>query len=273
MAGQLLGDRYRVERELGKHAGRWTLLAEDVHAKEQVVIKLLCADEDLRSDDLKLFDREVETLKSLSHPCIPKYLGYFQHRLPGGKALALVQTYVPGTSLEDYLRTGRVFTEVETKQIAKALLYILIYLQGRNPSIVHRDIKPSSILLADRRVHLVDFGSVKTLFNKTEGTAFTLVNTHDYSPPEQLTGRAMTASDLYSLGLTLIAAVTGKHPAQLPRQKGRISIDQVVQLSPAFTDWLQWMTETSLDKRLHSAMNALQALDAGEVRPSKQPSR
>lgn len=270
MAGQLLGDRYQVERELGKQAGRWTLLAQDLHAKEQVVIKLLCVDEDLRSDDLKLFDREVETLKSLSHPCIPKYLGYFKHQLPGGRALALVQTYVRGRSLDEYLQAGRTLTEPEAKQVAKAILYILIYLQRQAPPIVHRDIKPSSIVLADRRVHLVDFGSVKTLLNKTDGTAFTMVNTHDYSPPEQLSGRALIASDLYSLGLTLISAVTGQHPSQLSRKKGNFDLEPVVEMSPAFTDWLKWMTEVSLDKRLSSATDALQALDAGEVRPRKK---
>lgn len=267
MAGQILGDRYQVERELGKQAGRWTLLAHDLHAKERVVVKLLCSDEDLRPDDLKLFDREVETLKSLSHPCIPKYLGYFQHRLPGGRALALVQTYVAGKSLADCLKRGRTFTEAEARQIAKSVLYILIYLQGRNPSIVHRDIKPSNILLGDRRVHLVDFGSVKTILNRQDGTsAFTLVNTHDFTPPEQYTGRSVTASDLYSLGLTIMTALTGLQPSQLPRKGSRFDLEAVVDVSPVFVDWLQWMTETTLERRLQSAIVALQALDAGQVR-------
>ncbi|MBW4441035.1 MAG: serine/threonine protein kinase [Plectolyngbya sp. WJT66-NPBG17] len=267
MAGQILGDRYQVERELGKHAGRWTLLVHDLHAKERVVVKLLCSDEDLQSDALKLFDREVETLKSLSHPCIPKYLGYFQHWLPGGRALALVQTYVAGRSLSDCLSRGRRFNEAEAKQIAKSVLYILIYLQERNPSIVHRDIKPSNILLGDRKIHLVDFGSVKIILNRQDGISdFTIVNTHDFTPPEQYSGRAVTASDLYSLGLTIMTSVTGIQPSQLPRKGNRFDLESVVDLSPAFIDWLQWMTETTIEHRLQSAMMALQALDAAQVR-------
>lgn len=270
MAGQLLGDRYQVEKELGKQAGRWTLLAHDLHAKERVVIKLLCVEGDLRTSDLKLFQREAEILKSLSHPSIPKYLGYFQQRIPGGRALALVQTYVQGRSLAQCVELGRTFTETEAKQIAKAILYILIYLQGREPSIVHRDIKPSNILLGERKIHLVDFGSVKTLINKPDATSvFTMVNTHDYTPPEQYMGRSLTASDLYSLGLTVVSIVTGKAPSQLPRQGNRLDLEQLVEFSPAFLDWLQWMTEISLDRRLQSAMEALQALDAAKVREPK----
>lgn len=267
MAGQILGDRYQVEKELGKHAGRWTLLAHDLHAKERVVIKFLCADGDLRSSDLKLFEREAEILRSLSHPSIPKYLGHFQQRIPGGRALALVQTYVHGRSLAECMELGRKFTEAEAKQIAKAILYILIYLQGRQPTIVHRDIKPSNILLGEKKIHLVDFGSVKTLINKPDATSvFTTINTHDYTPPEQYMGRALTASDLYSLGLTMVSIVTRKHPSQLPRKGNRIDLEQLIEFSPAFIDWLQWMTEVSLERRLQSAMEALQALDAAKVR-------
>lgn len=271
IVGQVLGDRYTVERELGQQAGRWTLLARDTDANQQVVIKLLNVDNNLRQDDLKRFEREAEILKSLSHPCIPNYLDYFEQTLPNGRSLALVQTYVNGRSLEDCFTAKRIFTEAEAKQIAKSILYILIYLQSRSPAIVHRDIKPSSIILADKKVHLVNFGSVKTLFNPQDGTAFTLVSTHDYSPPEQLSGRTLTASDLYSLGLTIIAIVTGKRPSQLPHKNNRIDFEQLdsepwSNLTPEFADWLKWMTELSLESRLKSAMQALQALDAAQLR-------
>lgn len=272
MAGQILGDRYQVEYKLGQQEGRQTLLAYDLHAQERVVIKWLCVDGEIHPSDLKLFEREAEILKSLAHPHIPKYLGYFQQRIPGGRALALVQTYVQGRSLAEYVQRGRTFSEAEAKQIAKAVLYILIYLQRCQPSIVHRDLKPSNILLVQRKIHLVDFGSVKTLVNRPEGTAsaLTLVGMHEYSPPEQLMGRVCMASDLYSLGLTVVAIMTGKTPSQLPQAHGRVDFAPLMaQVSPAFLDWLKWMTELHLDRRLQSAIEALQALDAGQVRSTK----
>jgi serine/threonine protein kinase len=271
MSGQILGDRYEVERQIGKQTGRWTLLARDMQTQERVVIKLLFLDEHVEWDDLKLFEREVEILKSLNHPCIPRYLGYFEHDLLNDRALALIQTYVEGKSLEQCLQQGRIFTEAETRQIAKALLHILLYLQGRKPPIVHRDIKPSNILLANRQAYLVDFGSVKATKGTGDTTSFTMVGTYGYMPPEQFSGRALPASDLYSLGATLIALMTGTHPSSLPRKGAKLDFDKIANLSPDFADWLGWLTEPNLEQRAKSAQEALKALEEGRQRVAPFP--
>lgn len=265
MGGQILGDRYEVEKQLGKQAGRWTLLGRDINTQQQVVLKLIFVDDDLHPDDLKLFGREVATLQTLSHPCIPKYLGYFEEELTSSKAVVLVQTYVPGRSLQDYIHAGRTFTEPEAKQMALVLLRILDYLHKQTPPILHRDLKPSNVVLADRRPHLVDFGSVKAVVSQ-ENSAFTMVGTYGYMPPEQFSGRTVLASDLYSLGATIIAMLTGKVPGEIPRHNGHFILSNLVDLSPEFTDWLHWMTETSLDKRLQSAEEALRVLESGQMR-------
>jgi len=263
MAGQILGDRYEVERQIGKQTGRWTLLARDLKTQERVVIKLLFLDDALEWDDLKLFEREVEILKALSHPSIPRYLGFFEHQLPNDKALALIQTYVPGKSLEQCLQEQRLFTEAETKQLAKALLNILIYLHGQQPPIVHRDIKPSNILLANRQVYLVDFGSVKALTSTGDTSAFTVVGTYGYMPPEQFSGRTIPASDLYSLGATLTAMLAGTHPSSLPHKGTKLDFEKIADLSPAYADWLGWLTNPNLEQRVRSAQEALAALEQG----------
>jgi serine/threonine protein kinase len=219
---------------------------------------------------LKLFEREVEILKSLSHPAIPRYLGFFEQQLPNDRALALVQTYVEGKSLEYCIQQGRIFTEAETKQIAKAVLNILIYLHGRQPPIVHRDLKPSNILLANRQAYLVDFGSVK-LASSGETSAFTVVGTYGYMPPEQFSGRAVLASDLYSLGATLAALLTGTHPSSLPRRGMRLELRQIANLSPAFAEWLSWLLEPNLEVRVKSAQEAFMALEQGKKPPIVKP--
>jgi serine/threonine protein kinase len=262
MAGQILSDRYQVEQQIGKQTGRWTLLARDLQTQQQVVIKLLFLDEQLDPDDLKLFEREVEILKSLSHPSIPRYLGYFEHILPDTKALALIQTYVDGKSLELCLQQGRLFNQTEVTQLAKALLHILIYLHGCQPSIIHRDIKPSNILLANRQLYLVDFGSVKRV-SGNDTTGFTVVGTYGYMPPEQFSGRSIAASDLYSLGATLLALLTGTHPSSLPRTGSKIDFAKVANITPDFADWLSWLYEPNLDRRVKSAQEALQGLEHG----------
>ncbi|RCJ33655.1 serine/threonine protein kinase [Nostoc punctiforme NIES-2108] len=266
MIGEILGERYEVQQLLGKKAGRRTLLARDLQTQELVVIKLLSFSSDFEWDSLKLFEREAETLKNLAHPSIPSYLNYFEVNLPTIQGFALVQTYIPAQTLEQYLQTGRTFTETEIKQIAKALLKILVYLHELHPPVIHRDIKPSNILLGERsgnsvgQVYLVDFGSVQTVLASETGTR-TVVGTYGYMPPEQFGGRTVAASDLYSLGTTLIYLVTGTHPADLPQKDFQIQFEQLTNLSPSFSNWLKWMIEPSLERRLSSAEQAITALE------------
>ncbi|MBD2302407.1 serine/threonine-protein kinase [Nostoc sp. FACHB-190] len=273
---QILGGRYEIQQQLGKKAGRRTFVARDLTTQELVIIKLLSFNSDFEWDDLKLFEREAETLKSLSHPAIPRYLDYFEVNSPTIKGFALVQTYIPSQTLEQCLQSGRSFTEVEVKQIATAVLEILIYLHGLNPPVIHRDLKPSNILLGDRsgnsvgQVYLVDFGSVQTVL-ATEGGTRTVVGTYGYMPPEQFGGRTVLASDLYSLGATLIYLVTGTHPADLPQKDLQIQFDHAVHLSSGLKQWLQWMTEPSLDRRLSNANAALAALEHPQLLQKLQP--
>ncbi|MEG4209554.1 serine/threonine-protein kinase [Microcoleus sp. S13_B4] len=266
MTGKILAERYEMQRSLGKKTGRQTLLARDLETLELVVIKQLFLGSDFEWQDIKLFEREAETLKTLSHPAIPRYLDYLEIDEPDSKGFALVQTYVGGKTLEEHLRSGRNFSESDVKELAKSLLEILIYLHERNPPVIHRDIKPSNILLHNRsghtvgQVYLVDFGSVQNQAAKFGGT-ITVVGTYGYMAPEQFGGRSVPASDLYGLGATLIYLVTGLHPTELSQQDLKILFaDRVTQLNPNLIDWLEWMTEPSLEKRLSSAGEASNSL-------------
>ncbi|AKG21906.1 serine/threonine protein kinase [Calothrix sp. 336/3] len=259
-------DRYEIQKLLGKKAGRRTFLVRDVVKQELVIIKLLSFHDDFVWDDLKLFEREAETLKSLSHPAIPRYLDYFEVNSSQYKGFALVQTYIPAITLAEHLQQGRSFTESDVKDIAQQILEILVYLHGQSPPVIHRDIKPSNILLGDRsgnrvgKVYLVDFGSVQTVAAQ-EGATMTVVGTYGYMPPEQFGGRTVPASDLYSLGATLIYLVTGVQPADLPQKDLKIQFSQVVNITPALQMWLQKMTEPSLEKRFAEGSQAIVGLN------------
>jgi serine/threonine protein kinase len=266
MTTKVLAERYEVQRQLGKQTGRQTLLARDLQTQKLVVIKQLFLGSDFEWQDLKLFEREAETLKALDHPAIPRYLDYLEIDEPDSKGFALVQTYVKGKTLEEHLKAGRTFSETEVKELAKSLLAILSYLHKQNPPVIHRDIKPSNILLHSRsgnsvgQVYLVDFGSVQNQAAKFGGT-ITVVGTYGYMAPEQFGGRSVPASDLYGLGATLIYLVTGLHPTELSQQDLKIQFgDRAGHLHPHLIDWLEWMTEPSLNKRLSSAGEALRAL-------------
>lgn len=274
MVDQIFKERYAIQKQLGKNAGRRTVLAKDLQTQELVVVKILTFDPDFQWDDIKLFEREAETLQSLSHPAIPHYLDHFEFQTRTTKGFALVQSYIEARSLEDWVNIGRTFNEIELKQVAESLLEILIYLHSQSPPVIHRDIKPSNILLSNRsgnsigQVYLVDFGSVQTLV-RTEGSTMTVVGTYGYMPPEQFGGRAVPASDLYSLGATLIYLATGKHPADLPQEDLRIQFKPKIHLSADFIDWLHWLTEPGLNQRLTAAEEAIKALKKQSKSPTQ----
>ncbi|MDJ0733876.1 MAG: serine/threonine-protein kinase [Nostocaceae cyanobacterium] len=274
MKNIILNKRYQIQQELGRQTGRRTYLAQDLQIQQQVVVKILLLGQDFDWQDLKLFEREAETLKTLEHPAIPRYLDYFEFDNYEEKGFGLVQSYVEGKSLESHLQTGRTFSEDEVKEIALDLLNILSYLHKHNPPVIHRDIKPSNILLTNRsgnspgQVYLVDFGSVQNLA-ATEGSTITVVGTYGYMPPEQFGGRCVPASDLYSLGATLIYLVTGLHPTELPQQDLQIQFRQSSNLSTKFADWLEWMTEPSLSQRFKSVSEAIKAVNKPRPRITK----
>jgi serine/threonine protein kinase len=273
---KILNKRYQVVSELGRQTGRRTLLAMDLETQQQVVVKVLYLGQDFDWQDLKLFQREAETLKTLEHSQIPRYLDYFEFETSDDKGFGLVQTYVAAKSLEEQLQAGRRFSESEIKELAISLLEILNYLHQQQPSIIHRDIKPSNILLTNRsgnsvgEVYLVDFGSVQNIAAQ-EGGTITVVGTYGYMPPEQFGGRTKPASDLYSLGATLIYVMTGLHPTELPQQDLRIKFPQVGDISRKFADWLEWMTEPSLEQRFVSAQIALDAIENPPKRKNTTP--
>jgi len=261
---RVLENRYQIRSLLGRQTGRRTFLAQDLQTAQSVVLKLLLFGPDFTWDDLKLFEREAEVLKSLDLPTIPKYLDCFDVDTELGKGFVLVQTYIEAKSLQNWLDAGRTFSEEELISISKQLLTILDYLHSRQPPVIHRDLKPSNVLLGDRsgnspgQIHLVDFGSVKTAAN---GSTITIVGTYGYMPPEQFGGQTTAASDLYALGATIICLATGHHPSELPHTDMRIDFADRVNLTPHMTKWLQSMTATSIDSRMKSASQALLALN------------
>lgn len=270
--GPIWHQRYRPERRLSKRSGRHTYLAQDLLTSEQVVIKLLLFGPDFDWADLKLFEREAQILQTLSHPAIPQYRDHFEVSFEGGRGLALVQTYIDAPSLQEWMEQGRRFAEPEVRELAQKLLRILVYLHELHPPVIHRDLKPSNILLgSDQQVYLVDFGSVQAAAPREQGS-YTVVGSYGYMPLEQFGGRTVPASDLYSLGATLIHLLTGQHPADLPQEGARIVFEQAVHLSPPFRDWLRWLTEPLVANRPASARQALEALEHLDRRPALIPS-
>ena len=265
--GLILQEQYQLQQRLGRSApGRQTWLASDLTSHSEpadVIIKLLVFT-DMQWQDLKLFEREAQVLKTLDHPKIPHYRNYFQIDQNSPSALSwwgLVQDYIPGESLQTLLDRNQRWSESEICRIAQEVLQILEYLHGLYPPVLHRDIKPSNLILDQaNQIWLVDFGAVQDQAAVT-GISFTVVGTVGYAPLEQFWGRAVAASDLYALGATLIHLLTGVAPADLPQRDLRLQFSDRTNADSWFVSWLEKLTEPALEHRFATAHEARQALE------------
>ena len=256
---------YQVTRELGHNraGGRVTYLATEINTQRSVVVKQFqFAQTGANWAEYQAYDKEIQILRALDNPNIPHYLDSFQT----ASGFCMVQEYKNANSLA----TSPQQTPQKTKQIAISVLEILKYLQNRVPPVIHRDLKPENILVDDRlNVSLVDFGFAR--IGGGEVAASSVVKgTLGFMPPEQMFNRQLTvASDLYSLGATLICLLIGINSTEigsLMDDTGRINFkNRLPQLTPEFLDWLQKMVEPNFKHRYPSADTALNDLISLDV--------
>ncbi len=275
---EIIKEKYQLKQRLGRTAaGHQTWLAKDLETEDNVTVKLLAFNPQMEWNEFKLFEREAEVLKALNHPKIPKYRDYFEIDKKEGEGVywfGLVQDYIVGKSLQELLEEGQHFSEEKVRKIAQEILEILIYLHQLNPPVLHRDIKPSNLILGekDNSIYLIDFGAVQSKAAVT-GVTFTIVGTSGYAPLEQFWGKAVSASDLYATGATLIHLLTGIAPANLPQKDSIIQFSNKVNVREDLIYWLEKMTEIAVEKRFQTATIALNALKSGKYHhPSKFPS-
>ncbi|MEM9542480.1 MAG: serine/threonine-protein kinase, partial [Cyanobacteria bacterium P01_E01_bin.42] len=256
---------YRVQKILGANepSGRVTYLATEIEAQKPVVIKQFQFGR-VRDDwsNYDSFESETEALKSLESPVIPRYLDSFETQT----GFCLVQEYKNAPSLGE----NRYWTPAQVKQIAIAMLDILIDLQNQKPAVIHRDIKPENILVETReeliKVYLIDFGFV----HRGEGNvaaSSVVKGTMGFMPPEQMYNRQLTqASDLYSLGVTLFCLLASIRSSQINEiMSDRYQLDFTrlpPNLNPKFVAWLKKMTEPQMERRFPNATVARKALEA-----------
>lgn len=258
---------YEIVRELGHNrmGGRVTYLATDTRDGSKVVIKeFQFAKTGSSWSNYDAYNREIQLLKELDHPGIPRYLDSFQ--TPDG--FCMVQEYKEAESLA----TARSFSPDEVRKIAIAALEVLVYLQNRIPPVIHRDIKPENILVdGDGNVYLVDFGFARVGEGEV-GVSSVVKGTLGFMPPEQLFNRQLTeASDLYGLGMTLICLLTATKSdriGDLVDISYRVSFKHLVpKLNVHWVNWLEKMVEPRLKDRYPDAVAALAALPAMPLRP------
>ena len=260
--GDIVREKYRIVGILGEGGTAITYEAVDrTQSDLPIAIKVLSFIQTKDWKLVELFEREAKVLKNLHHPRIPQYLDYFSIDTETDRQFLLVQELVPGKSLGDLVEQGWYFQEKEVKDIAQQILEILIYLHAFQPAVIHRDIKPHNIIRTEAgEIYLVDLGAVQDVYRNTLTRGATFVGTIDYMSPEQLRGHASFASDLYSLGCTLLYLLTRRSPSELPLQRMKINFRSSLEISEQFADWLEKILEPALEDRFSSTTEALERL-------------
>ncbi|MEQ8467983.1 protein kinase domain-containing protein [Coleofasciculus sp. E1-EBD-02] len=212
-----LKERYRTVQPLGQGGFGRTFLAvdEDKPSHPPCVIKQFFPQAQGTSTVQKaaqLFTQEAVRLDELGkHPQIPELLAYFcqdSHQY-------LVQEFIEGEDLAQELARKGAFTEAQVRDVLNNLLPVLQFVHQHH--VIHRDIKPENIIRRnrDKQLFLVDFGASKVATGTALARTGTVIGSVGYVAPEQSIGKAVFASDIYSLGVTCIHLLTGIHPFDL----------------------------------------------------------
>ncbi len=221
--GTLLHKRYRVVEILGQGGMGSVYRAVDENLGVDVALKenLFTTDEYARQ-----FRLEAVILANLRHPNLPRVSDHF---VVGDQGQYLVMDFIDGEDLRQRMERIGTISDEEAIMIGAAICDALTYLHTRKPPILHRDLKPGNVKITpDGHIFLVDFGLAKVVQGSQTTTTGARAMTPGYSPPEQYgTARTDARTDIYSLGATLYAALTGIIP-----EDGLARAMENVQLTP-----------------------------------------
>jgi eukaryotic-like serine/threonine-protein kinase len=206
--GSTLGGRYRLVELLGQGGMATIYRARDAQLERDVAVKLLRPELGRDPDFLARFRDEARSAASLSHPNIVAVFD-FGEEVSGPY---IVMELVEGEDLASIIRSQGPLPPRQaariTAEVAKALQ------AAHSRGIVHRDVKPSNILVArDGRVKVADFGIARAVTESQLTLPGTTMGSVHYFSPEQARGEVATAaSDVYALGIVLYESLTGQRP-------------------------------------------------------------
>jgi hypothetical protein len=206
-----LGDRYLIERELGRGGMGTVYLAREIKLDRPVALKVLLPEFASQSGLRDRFLRETRTAASFSHPNIVPVYAVEESE----DYLAYAMGLVEGETLSERIARAGPLTVREIVRMVKDVAHALAYAHGRG--VVHRDIKPDNVMLerATGRALVLDFGISRSMAQAAAPASNLtrvgeVVGTPEYMSPEQASGDVVDGrSDLYSLGLTAYYAATG----------------------------------------------------------------
>jgi serine/threonine protein kinase len=270
MEGSVVDGRYRVVRKLGAGGMADVWLAEDTHLQRQVALKVLHRHFAQDREFVARFQREAEAAAGLQHPNIVSV--YDRGQFDGVNYIAM--QYVEGPTLKQLIDGG-----LSPEQAVALIRQVLEAARtAHRHGIVHRDLKPQNVIVdSEGKALVTDFGIARAGVSEITQTG-SVMGTPHYLSPEQAQGFDVTSvSDLYSIGVLLYEALTGRVPfegesavavamkqvSQVPQRPSSIN----PRVSPALDAVVMRALEKEPGQRFQSADAFIAALDAAMREP------
>jgi tetratricopeptide (TPR) repeat protein len=251
---EALGDRYRIEKEIGSGGMATVFLAHDLKHDRAVALKVL-RDQVAQSVGAERFLQEIRIVAKLQHPHVLTLLD--SGEVEG--TLYYVMPYIEGESLREKLEREHELPVPDALRLLREVADALAFAHGKG--VVHRDIKPDNVLLTGRHAVVADFGVSKALSAATgENKVTTLgvaLGTPAYMAPEQAAADSTIdhRADIYALGILGYELLTGRPPftGSTPQQILGAQVTEtprtVTEIRPAVPEAVSAVLMRCLEKR------------------------
>jgi beta-lactam-binding protein with PASTA domain/serine/threonine protein kinase len=212
MIGRVLDGRYQIGPRVARGGMATVYESRDLRLDRTVAVKIMHAGLGDDPEFVARFEREARSAARLSHHNV---VAVFDQGDDGG-TLYLVMEYVPGLTLRDLIRKEAPMAPGKALAVVEPVLAALA--AAHQAGMIHRDVKPENVLLADDgRVKVADFGLARAVNAETQHTATggVLIGTVSYLSPELVVdGKADARADVYAVGVLLYEMLTGVKPHQ-----------------------------------------------------------
>ena len=258
---EILDERYKIIRQVGKGASSIVFLAQDIKLERVCAVKMIRKNTYANAIAAEESLNEANKLKLLAHSAIPLLYDIYDD----DERLCIVMEFIDGKNLRTVINEAK--EPIDEKTLigwAKQICNVLYYLHTLKPARIFRDLKPANILLQPNGLlKLIDFGTMKN-FDDSRSEDTVNLGTKGYASPEQFGGKGATdaRTDIYGFGMTMYHLITGVNPS-LPPFEFKPIHEYRPDITPEFEQIIMKCIQVEREERYQSAFDII--IDLGKL--------